>query len=186
MLDVGISGCAPGIHLNALGRTEVQKLAKRLEGRGLDVLFTSPIERAHETGTILASALGVPLEVHADLCELEFGRWTGCTFDELRGDPHWTRFNTFRSGTRIPEGELMLETQVRGVRAVLALREQHPNQTLGLVTHGDVIKCVLVYFLGMPLDLHGRLEIAPASVSTLELGDDYAKLVGLNETGFTV
>jgi broad specificity phosphatase PhoE len=183
MLDIGISGWKPGIALNARGRSEVGALASRLAGRCVAALYASPLERTHETAAILAMAFGLEPVPCAALGELRFGEWTGRTFDMLGSDPCWTRFNTFRSGTRIPEGELMLETQTRSVSAILSFREQHDGRTVALVTHGDVIKSVVAYFLGMPLDFYDRLEISPASLSELELSADHARILKLNETG---
>lgn len=182
MLDVGISGWKPEIALNARGRTEVAKLAAKLARRHVDALYASPLERTRRTAAALAEVWGVPPVVCEALGELRFGAWTGKSFDALAEDQQWKRFNHFRCGTRIPEGELMLETQARSVSALLGLRDRHEGQTVALVSHGDVIKAVLGYFLGMPLDLHIRLEIAPASVSELELSHDHAKVLLMNAT----
>jgi broad specificity phosphatase PhoE len=181
MLDVGISGWKPGVPLNALGRAEVAKLAARLALRQIDELYTSPLERAQETAEIVGRTAGLTPVACSALGELRFGEWTGKTFRALALEVEWQRFNSFRSGTRIPHGELMLETQSRSVAAVLSLRDRHEADTVALVTHGDVIKSILCYFLGMPLDFHVRLEIAPASVSELQLGGDWVKVQRVNE-----
>ena len=48
------------------------------------------------------------------------------------------------------------------------------------VSHSDVIKAVLAYVLGMPLDLLHRLEIAPASRSIVTIGGDFARVEAVN------
>jgi probable phosphoglycerate mutase len=48
------------------------------------------------------------------------------------------------------------------------------------VTHGDVIRATFAHFLGMPLDLLLRLEIDPASLSLVELGENFAHVRLLN------
>jgi probable phosphoglycerate mutase len=54
-----------------------------------------------------------------------------------------------------------------------------------IVTHGDVVRAVMAHFLGMHLDLFFRIEIDPASLSLLELGDDFAivRLLNAPSTG---
>ena len=182
MLGVAISGWLPGVGLTQAGRDEVSALAQQFIGIRIHALYTSPLERTRRTAGILAHSFGLEPIVCPELGELRFGQWTGKSFEELRPDPHWQRFNTFRSGTRIPEGELMLDTQLRVVSFMLTLRDRHRDQTVALVTHGDVIKGALTYFLGMPLDLHPRLEISPASVSHIELTDDSVQVLRVNAT----
>jgi broad specificity phosphatase PhoE len=48
-------------------------------------------------------------------------------------------------------------------------RSAHPEQTVALVSHGDVIKATLAYCLGVPLDLFQRIEISPASLSIVRV-----------------
>jgi broad specificity phosphatase PhoE len=182
MLDRGISGRAPGIHLNARGQAEARWLAEHLRARHVAAMYASPLERTWQTAEVVAAQLGLTPIANDALLELHFGEWTGQSFDALAPDPRWRDFNTFRCGTRIPGGELMLETQFRVVRLLIELREKHADATVALVTHGDVIKAALTYFLGMPLDFHVRLEIGPASCSELELGRDYVRVLCLNET----
>jgi probable phosphoglycerate mutase len=182
MLDHGISGRAPGIHLNPRGEREARWLADHLRARHLAAIYTSPLERTWQTAELVAAKLGLTPVANDALLELHFGEWTGQTFEALSLDQRWRDFNAFRCGTSIPGGELMLETQNRAVRLLLELREKHGDATVALVTHGDVIKASLTYFLGMPLDFHVRLDIAPASCSELELGRDYVRVLRLNET----
>ena len=64
---------------------------------------------------------------------------------------------------------------------VTAVREAHPDTGVVLVSHGDVIKAIVAWCLGLPLDAHMRFDIAPASVSALVAWEGGAKLLSLNE-----
>jgi broad specificity phosphatase PhoE len=140
------------------------------------------IERTRQTAEVVAQRLGLSTIESDALLELDFGQWTRRSFEDLESEPRWANFNAFRSGTRIPGGELMLETQARVVGLILELRDTYPNEHVALVTHGDVIKAALAYFLGMPLDLYARLEISPASCSELEVGRNFVRVLNLNLT----
>ena len=122
----------------------------------------------------------LPRVVVPDLLELDFGDWTGRSIAELEAAEAWRGFNVFRSGTRIPGGELMTEVQARAVGALERLSRQHPTSTIAVVSHGDVIRAMLVYFLGMPLDLLQRIAIDPASVSVLRLDPFGATVLRMN------
>ncbi len=158
-----------GVGLSAEGERQTEALAEQLAEAPITALYSSPLGRAQQTAAPLAARLGLEVRGADELNELDFGAWTGRTLDELDPQEHWRRFNVFRSGTRIPDGELMLEAQTRIVGLMLRLAERHANRTVALVSHGDVIKAALCYFLGMPLDLCRRIEIGPASLSIVRL-----------------
>jgi len=175
-----IAGRTPGIHLNDAGRHQADALAERLAGVRLDAIYSSPLERARETAECLARRAALPIEVREELGELDFGAWTGMNFQQLASDDRWRRFNTMRGRTRIPGGELMLEVQARVVSLAELARERFPNGRVSFVTHADVLRGLLAHYLGIPLDLMQRFEIAPASVSVLELGTDHVLIKGVN------
>jgi broad specificity phosphatase PhoE len=180
MLDRGISGRAPGVHLNSRGEREARALAHHLREREVAAIYASPLERTWQTAEALAQQLGLtPIATEA-LLELHYGEWTARSFESLEPNPHWRNYNAFRSGTRIPGGELMLETQTRAVSLMIELREKHPNASVALVTHGDLIKAAVMYFLGIPLDFCQRLDVAPASCTEVEFGPDYVRVLNLN------
>jgi probable phosphoglycerate mutase len=175
----------PGVPLNAQGRDEATRLAERLASVPIAAIVTSPVQRARETADAIAARTNAPVHVDEAFTELDVGAWTGCTFQEL-GRSHadeWRRFNAFRSGTRAGGGELMLDAQVRAVSAVLALRGAYAGPRVVVVSHADVIKAVVAYFIGMSLDLAQRLEVATASVTTLALDGEGVRLLALNDTG---
>ena len=179
-----ISGRTPGVHLSTQGRVQADELADRLSGLAISAIYSSPLERALETAAPLASKLAMPVQQAPGLLELDFGRWTGKALDELRGEAEWTKFNTFRSGARIPGGESMPEVLVRALDAVEQIGRVHPGtQLVAVVSHGDVLRSLLVYYLGMPLDLLFRLEISPASVSVVDLLEHGPEVLAVNSTG---
>jgi len=175
-----IAGWQPGVHLNETGRAQAAQLADQLAAAPLRALYSSPLERARETAAPLAARLGLPVQINADLGELEFGEWTGRTLAELENDAQWRRFNTLRSLTRVPGGALMLETQARMVAALERLRGEHPHEMIAVFSHGDPIRAALAHYLGIPLDLFQRLEISPASRSLVEFHEHGPLVRGLN------
>jgi probable phosphomutase (TIGR03848 family) len=164
-----LAGWLPGVHLNAEGRAQAARLAKKLAGVGFTHIYSSPLDRALETAEALAQSTGLSVQMREELGEARSGNWTGKTFAELDADPVWRTYNQFRSGTRVPGGELMIETQNRMVGEVIRLRETHPHGKIAVVSHADPIRALLAFFLGMPIDFYQRIEILPASFSILAL-----------------
>jgi probable phosphoglycerate mutase len=182
-----LAGWAPDVHLSDRGRKQVQLLAARLQavralGTTFDEVYSSPLERTRETAEPLAAALGCAAYALSELGELNFGSWTERQFAELDQDQEWQRFNRFRSGTTLPGGGSFSSVQARAVEALLMLRTRHPEQSVIIVSHADVIKAVVMHFLGIPTDYCHRLDIEQASITRLELSRDHARISRLNDT----
>jgi broad specificity phosphatase PhoE len=164
-----LAGWMPEIHLNDEGRLQAHRLAEKLAPVGITGIYSSPLERAQETAQPLAEATRLKVQTRQSFVEVQTGEWVGKTFAELKDDPRWQAFNQFRSGTRVPGGEFMLETQTRMVTEMLQLRDAQPNGKIAIVSHADPIRAALVFFLGMPLDFYPRVEVSPASYSIVTL-----------------
>jgi probable phosphomutase (TIGR03848 family) len=164
-----IVGRAGGVRLSAEGAEQAERLAERLQGSAIAALYSSPLERARETAAPLAARLGLEVQMADELNEIDFGDWTGRTLADLNDLEEWRRFNVFRSTSRIPNGEAMVDVQGRMLRLIERLCPAHPEQTVALVSHGDVIKATLAHYLGVSLDLFQRIEVSPASVSLVRI-----------------
>ena len=178
-----LSSRRSGLHLNDAGRHQAQALAERVSVLALGAVYASPLERTMETAAPLAAVQGLDVEERQGLLEVEFGEWTGTWFEELEQRPEWHQFGAQRSTSRPPGGETLLEVQGRVVSELEAIEHAHPDQTVAVLTHGDVIRAALLHCLSMPLDLHARLEVSPASISTIDLSPRGPRVVRLNDTG---
>jgi probable phosphoglycerate mutase len=164
-----IVGRVPDVRLSPEGVREAAALAERLGAGSIAALYSSPLERARATAAPLAARLGLEVQIAAELNEIDFGAWTNRTLADLHDLEEWRRFNIFRSGSRIPGGETMIEVQDRVLRLVERLCPAHPDETVALISHGDVIKATLAHYLGAPLDLFQRIKISPASISVVQI-----------------
>ncbi|AHF84734.1 phosphoglycerate mutase [Rhizobium leguminosarum bv. trifolii WSM1689] len=177
-----LAGCTAGISLGEAGRSQVQRLGQRLRREDINEIYTSPRERTRETAEGIASACGLSLpQIDGALDEVNFGDWSGKTFEVLNDDPLWRRWNTTRSLTRTPGGETMLDVQARIFGLMETLASGGNEKRIALVSHADVIKSAVSHVLGLPIDAWPRFDIAPASVTTVVIGDWGAKVMTLNE-----
>lgn len=181
-VDRVLCGRMPGVGLGEAGRRQAEALADRFAGEGVDAVWTSPLDRARQTAAPIAARLRLAPRTSDGLCEIDFGAWTGQSFDRLRDDPRWRRWNEARGSERPPGGESMGEAQSRVMAEVERARGEHPEGRVVLVSHSDVIKAALAGVLGLPLDAYSRFEIAPASVSALAVWEGGGKVLSMNET----
>lgn len=178
-----VAGRGRGVHLNEAGRAQAKRLAERLGGLPLRGIYSSPLERALETAEPIARRLQLEVQVLDSFNELQYGEWTGRTFEELDGVAKWREFNSFRSGTRIPGGEMMIEAQARMVAGIERLRERHTEESVAVVSHGDLIRAAIAHYAGINLDLCLRVEVSPASVSIIEISGYGPEIISINDTG---
>ena len=175
-----LAGRKPGVHLNAAGRKEADALAEGLASERIEKVFSSPLERCRETAEPVAKVHHLEVQVSHMLNEVDFADWTGRKIAELDTMTEWKQWNVFRSGARVPNGESILEVQSRVVGFVEQLCRDCPDQRVALVTHGDPLRTILLYFLGIPPEFIRRIEIDPASVTILSIDKWDAQVRGVN------
>lgn len=167
-----LTGRMPGVPLNERGREQAVRLARHFASRAVAAVVSSPCQRAQETAVPIAAALGLEVATDAGLDEIDFGDWTGMTFEALQGVPGWQAWNQFRGTAPTPGGEMMLEALGRALRCLARWREAVPDGEVVLVGHQDVLKAVLVHSLGAPIDLMQRIELGAGSCSVLRVFGD--------------
>lgn len=175
-------GRTPGVCLNEKGEMQAQHLAERFKNIKLDAIYSSPLERALQTADVVARTAKLEVRKSTAANEINFGEWTGKTFDELSNDGQWRRFNSYRSMTKIPGGESFLEVQNRIVKEIEELAAQYGKGQVAIVSHADVIRAAVAYFTATPIDMIERFEISPCSVSGLAVNNDNATLLTINNT----
>ena len=161
-------GREKGHHLTEPAKQETRALAGRLSGSDLRAVYCSPLERTRETAELLSAPHGLSPVTDDRLLEVDYGEWTGRPLAELYKLPEWKTVVHGPSRMRFPGGESPTEAQLRGAAACEELVGRHPDGMLILVTHSDIIRLLLGFYLGQPLDLWSRLTVSPTSVSVLD------------------
>jgi probable phosphoglycerate mutase len=118
-----------------------------------------------EPANAIASLIKAPVETSVDLDEVDFGAWAGLSFEALAADPAWSHWNAERAIATTPAGDSMVAVQ-RRMRRAFALAARRGGAIL--VTHAEPIRAALASALNLSLDACARLEISPASVSSLD------------------
>jgi probable phosphoglycerate mutase len=159
----------PGLRLGALGKKSARQLADKLGKYKIAGIWSSPLERAVQTALPIARATGAPVHWCHSLIEVDYGDWTGKTFEELSADPRWEHFNTCRELARIPSGEAIEEVRSRILLLLEELCQKHRGALMAIVTHAELIRVALDHYLGRVSDPKKQPHVAPASVSIVQL-----------------
>ncbi len=173
--------------LTDTGRRQAEAAASYLAGGGgVDVVISSPLQRAYDTASAAAAALGLTVTVDDDLIETDFGAWEGLTFAEARErDPElhgrWLR----DTGLRPPDGESFVDVEERIQRVRTRIIAEYPGATVLVVSHVTPIKTLLRLALDAGPSILHRLHLDLASLSIAEFYPDGGASVRLvNQTSY--
>lgn len=176
-----LAGRLPGVYLNEKGRQQAQKLAEKLKEAPIKAIYSSPLERTLETAAPLAATLNLEIIPRHGLLEVDFGEWQDKTLKSLRRLKLWKTVQGAPSLMRFPGGESFADAQHRVVSELLKICAQHDQKDLFVcVSHSDLIKLAVAYFIGLPLDNFQRLHAGPGTINTLMISEQGSSLLGLN------
>ncbi|MBT2497529.1 histidine phosphatase family protein [Agromyces sp. ISL-38] len=162
------------VPLTARGREQGNALARWAAGAGVDVVATSDLSRAVETGDAAAKLLGVELVIDARLREVDFGSGEGRTRAEMAAifPEQLAAFVATPASSPLPGGEPGTTAVARGLESLADLtRVAGADGTVLVVAHSTLIRLVLCRVLGLPLDEYRRRfpGLANTAVTTVEL-----------------
>lgn len=180
-----LAGWIEGIHLNENGRKQATAAAQRLSQLPIKAIYSSPVLRCRETAEFIATTQELPITELETVGEVRYGKWEGKKIKKLAKKKAWFAVQFFPSRMQFPEGDSLREVQSRGVTALETLAASHDSSDIiVVVSHADLIKLVLAYYLGVHIDLFQRIIVSPASVSVLHLSDNGMVRVGrINDDG---
>lgn len=179
-----LAGRIPGVHLNETGHRQAHAVAQRLAALPIKAIYSSPVTRCIETAAYIADVHRLTIQQVDEVGEVEYGEWEGKKISKLAKKPLWRAVQFFPSRAQFPQGEALREVQFRAVQALEAIAARHEKDLVVVVSHADVIRLLLAYYLGVHIDLFQRLVIAPASASMLALGPDgTVRVLRVNDDG---
>lgn len=153
------------VGLNKEGIRQVKELAEHFPAPP-ELILHSPLRRAVETVNILAEKWSFEAKEEQKLTEVDFGTWTGKREKEVSHTEAFQNYLKDPGKFSPPQGESLHDVQERVIDVVqyaLSLNRQR----VGLVSHMDVIRAALCYFLKCPLQEAFQLHIHTASLSAI-------------------
>jgi len=162
------------------GRQQAARSAAALEAvADVETIITSPMRRTRDTADEVARVLGLPVQVDDGFREASFGAWDAQTFADVRRDwpdelDRWLGEPNFAPPGG---GEAITAVQVRVEEALQRVLTTYPGQTVVIVSHVTPIKLAVRYALQVPVESINRMQLAPASLTTLTFFENGASLL---------
>jgi alpha-ribazole phosphatase len=172
-LDVGLS---------ETGRAQMAQVAEYLRAEPLAAIYASPLSRALESARILAAVASRPVEVLADLREIDFGGFEGLSYDEIEGryPDLYRQWMETPTQVRFPNGESFSGMRTRVLRAFDTIQREWEGQTVAIVSHGGVNRILIAWALQTPDNCLFRLAQDYGSINLLGLIDGIPNVHLLN------
>jgi broad specificity phosphatase PhoE len=161
-----------GEALHPDGVEQIRLLGERLQQKNIAAIYSGPAKRTTQTAAILAASLVSPVTHLAGLDEISIPHWDGLTKDEIR-QRYGSEYPTWLAAPQtfgVPGCETLQEVQDRAVGVVGGLMEGNREQHLLLVSHLVVLRCVVLYYRGLPFSDFRSVEIGNGAI--LELMPD--------------
>ncbi|WP_028580399.1 histidine phosphatase family protein [Desulfogranum japonicum] len=173
------------IQLSSKGREMVACWGETLRPYQWDIIITSPLERARETGRILQQTLEIPFFTIQGLQEQNWGMWTGQTLRQLKHTQLIELNQAVSRGWQFqpPEGESRQEVLKRARKALLQAAALHQGKHMLVVSHQGVLKCILYHLLGRQFLPTEPAIIRPYSLHILKASPQTLFLDRLNALG---
>src|SRR6516165_2119630 len=169
------------VELSENGRAQVEAAVVLARSLNPDLIVTSPLVRARQTAEIIAGGVGgVEITEDPAIAEVAYGRWEGMSFHELIEDPYYAEYCESPIDYPTPGGETIPDVQERGVAAVHRAVTANPGRRIIFISHGDIIRTILCYFLGLELKFFHRVRIDNAALSGIQIAGNFAEVKFMN------
>ncbi|MEZ6142203.1 MAG: histidine phosphatase family protein [Zavarzinella sp.] len=117
----------------------------------LDVIYTSPLQRARQTADIIASPHQLTPIISDALIECDIGLWEGKTWEEIKEtEPEEYRaFHADPATHGYAGGENFQQVYLRTLKAINEILDRHAGANILVVSHHIVNRTFLAGVLGM-------------------------------------
>lgn len=188
--ETSVSGDWVDPPLSELGRRQAVAVGEYLADTKIDVVYSSALARAHDTGKAIAGHHDLEPIVRPDMREIQF--YGGLPQDKRASDilgaeivkATGNRFVKERRWDVYPATESSLDFRRRVSLEIEAAIADRPGQTVVIACHGGVINIYLAELLGLSVDMFFRP--AHASVHRLSFSSDRQVITSLGETSHLV
>ena len=164
--------------LTLLGCEQARATAAALCACGVERLLCSPLGRARQTARVVSEALGLPVEVDAELTESDLGRWEGRTRQEV--DARYPGDRARRGADRVSYHHAGGESLAALLSRARAVADRLDERTTLIVAHSGINRVLVAVLadweerlndLYQPHDVIYRIDWATGSPVVSHLRD---------------
>lgn len=164
-VEKGICYGISDVPLSSDFETETNEVLHQLFHLDNPSVYSSPLKRC----AILAEKLSTNVIYDTRLKELNFGKWEMKPWGEIYGPEADQWMKNFVT-TKCPGGESFIDLSVR-VRSFVNDLSKTNHHNVVVVTHGGIIRTILAWVQGIPLEKSFNIEVCYGQVFTINSQD---------------
>lgn len=179
----GVYQSASDHKLTRIGKRHARLLGMYLKEKSIDSFYSSPFDGALTSASILAAKHRRGVIKLPELQEMDFGKWTGMTPQQLRAsqEKHVITWQFTPHNFRMPGGETLEEVQARITAALENIVSVERGNGVCVVTHAIPVKTAMCHFMNEDLSIiwhTPRQESTALNIIDMEDGEARVELVG--------
>ena len=157
--------------LNACGLQQAHDSIEKVKNAKIDRIIASPLARTGQTATILASALGLKVEIEPAFNEMKFGPWEGRSEKKIAQQYplEWALWNSSPHKLKLAGRETLTDLQTRVIDRMHDIAALGARKNILVVTHVAVIRVALLYAQNRPLSEYKTVEVGNCELFPLSL-----------------
>jgi broad specificity phosphatase PhoE len=180
--------------LTEKGRLDAEKVGEALRSIEIAALYCSPLQRAKTTAEVIGARLthAPAIQPTEQLLEIDLPIWENMVKEEVKAQfpqeyrdwhhrPH--EFKMILSGGQEHYPVLSLYQQAQAFWQNIL--PQHPGQTILIVAHNGINRCLLLSSIGIPVSLYHSIQQSNCCINVLNFTGDFGDPVqveSLNQT----
>ena len=169
------------IPLSKEGELQTKCLGKRFENTALklDAVYCSPLQRAIQTAKAMADAKGLPVITDVHFKEINFGEWEGYTVKQLseKYGKNYTDFYEHPFTYPFPGEGNFQSVMERSTKGFYELLEKHKGQNVAIVSHGGVIRVLIMALMDMDETFYRKTWLSNTSITIIDVSESGKKVL---------
>lgn len=152
------------------GVMQAEQVGEKMRGWGISGVYASPIKRAIQTAQILNRYVKKELKIEPGLKEIKMGAWEGLSEKEIiaKYPAEHALWLKKPAELKLEGRETLLDVQQRAVRAVNKILEENEGMISLVVTHMAPIRCLVLYYNHLSLNMYKSVEVPNLSIHQLK------------------
>lgn len=172
------------IPLNTAGQIQAEQIAQRLADERVHAIISSDLSRAAQTAHAIVSHHKRDIVYDARLREANFGIFEGLRYMDVMEEYPRIAEAWFADPDQPPDGGEKLSDIAERVQQFMGqLLDAYPRKRLVLVGHDGALRLLLCERLGLPHTEYWRFNLAPGSLTQVNVYPGGSILVRLNDIG---
>ncbi len=174
--------------LNEKGRRQAGYAKEALKDEKIDLIISSPMKRAYETGEIIRGDRDLEIYKDEGFREISCGKWEGLNGVEVeeKFPGQIYLWGNEPDACRIEDGDTFQEVSERVVEAFWSVVRANRGKTILITAHMICLTLLMIHFVGK--EINDMWEVKPISNSALNIvevsDDDQVEIIAWSDDSF--